>query len=401
MSELRTTGRHDPTPGHDSALRCFRARGGQRGVALLLVMMVVMLIVIIVTELSLSARVDYEVSANEFDDFAVEYGIRGALHAARFLLKQDAGENSNDGLLDKWARPEEWLDLNFGEDLRVKIDVVDESRKYNLYWLLKGTPTEKSRARDRLVAILDTMREETPHDLSPAEASDVANKIAEYVTVRRAGKRKEYEGILLPPTRKNLLMSLEEILPFVGEFLYYDQIDDEGNKLPGLERYVTIWSDGKVNVNTADLIVLLAHFSRSEAVKAERIVETRESISDPKSNPELQKAPTLGEKNKEQFIGIKNLDELVKAGAITSKDKEKLGALLGTKSQAFSIFVTAKKRRIIRRHRIVVRREKEKLYTLISETRKDQRVVMGDETDPFADDEGLSGMDVDTLLGGK
>lgn len=381
------------------ALRRFRARPGQQGIALLLVMMVVMLIVIIVTELSLTARVDLEVSTNELDDFAVEYCVRGAMDAARFLLKQDAGENKNDGLQDKWAKPTEWVDLNFGEDIQVKIDVVDESRKYNLYWLLKGTPTEKHRARDRLVAILDTMREETPHDLSPAEAADIANKITDYVRVRRGGKRKEYEGIILAPTRKHVLMSLEELLPFIGEFIYYDQIDDVGTKLAGLERYVTIWSNGQVNVNTAELIVLQAHFSRGEALKAERIIEAREKLADPEENPELKKAPTLGKKNEDQFIGIKSLDDLVKADAITNKDKQKLGAFLGTKSQVFSIFITAKKRRIMRRHRLVIRREKDKLYTLLSEVRKDQRVVMGEEGDPFEDEEGLSGLDVDSLLG--
>ncbi|MBN2492413.1 MAG: general secretion pathway protein GspK [Planctomycetes bacterium] len=365
-----------------------RDRRRERGVALLLVMMVVVLVMIVVTALSFSAQVDLRVSTNELDGFSVHYAIRGALHAARFLLKEDGGENSHDGLLDKWAEPEQWLELDFGEDIRLKIDVVDESRKFNLYWLLKGTHTEQQHARDRLISILDVMREDTAGDLTPAEAADLAARIADYIKVRRAGKSKEYEGILLPPTRGNFLLSLQELLPFVGEFVMYDQVNDSGEKLAGLERFVTIWSDGKTNVNTADRVVLQCFFPQHERDKAERILEAREAVSDPERNPELLKPPTLGQQKQERFIGIQSLDDLVKADAISNKDKERLSAFLGTASQVFSVFVTARKQRIVQRHRLVIRRDKTALVTLLSEGRTDRRIELGEEAeDPFQDDE--------------
>jgi type II secretory pathway component PulK len=384
------------------AIARFRTRPGQQGIALLLVMMVVMLVMVVVTELQLSARVDLQVSANEMDDFAVEYAMRGAVDAARYLLKQDGGENSNDGLQDKWAEPEKWLQLEFGEEIRVKIDVVDESRKYNLYWILKGKPTDRRNAVDRLVSIIDLMREGTNHDLSPAESADLATRIVDYVKVRRAGKKKEYEGIVLPPTRKNVLLSLQELIPFVGEFVFYDQVADDGEKLPGLERFITIWSDGKSNVNTADWVVLQCYFPPAEREKANQIIEARESLSDPEKNPELNKPPSLGKKKEEPFIGIKKLDDLVKAGAISNKDKQRLSPFLGTSSQVFSVFVTAKKQKTYRRQRLVIRREKNKLYTLLNEFRKDRRIQMGEDVeDPFAEEEELEGVDPAKLLKGE
>ncbi len=395
----------------------FRHRQGQEGIALLLVMLVVVLVLIVVTELSLSARVDLQVSSNEIHDLPVQSAIHGALDVARHLLKTDGDENSHDSTHDKWGDPEKWIDLDFGE-VKIKIDVVDESRKFNLYWLIKGTSTEKQRARDRLVSILDQMREETQHDLSPAESADLAAKITDYIKVRRAGKKKEYEGILLPPTRKNFLLNLTELLPFVGEFIFYDQISEEeeggeGEKLPGLERFVTLWSDGKTNVNTAEFEVLQCYFQYHERDKAQRIIEAREALADPEQNPELKKParPTLpatpghpggpGQKS-EKFIGIKNLQDLVKAEAITNKDKEKLGAMLGTASQVFSVFITAKKKNILRRVRVLIRRDKSKLFTMFFEERKDKRIQFGEDTDdPFSDEDWLSETDPSDLLKGK
>jgi type II secretory pathway component PulK len=382
----------------------FRDRPDERGVALLLVMMVLVLVMIVVTELSFSARVDLEVSSNELDDFSVQYAIRGAIEAARYLLKQDGTENSHDGLQDKWANPEQWLQLGFGENVQVKIDIVDESRKYNLYWLLKGTNTEQQRARDRLISILDVMREGTANDLTPAEAADIAARITDYVKVRRSGKKKEYEGILLPPTRGNFLLSLKELQPFVSDFVMVDQVNENGERLPGLERFVTLWSDGKANVNTADLVVLQCFFPLAERDKAEKIIEAREAVSDPERNPELLKPPTLGQQKQERFIGIQKLDELVKADAISNKDKERLGAFLGTGSQVFSVFVTAKKGNILRRHRVVIRRDKSSLITLLNEVRTDRRIEMGEDVeDPFAEDlEGEEqATDPTTLLRGR
>jgi len=384
------------------AIARFRTRPGQQGIALLLVMMVVLLVMVVVTELQLSARVDLQVSANEMDDFAVEYAMRGAVDAARYLLKLDGGENSNDGLQDKWAEPDKWLQLDFGEGMRVKIDVVDESRKYNLYWILKGKPTDRRNAVDRLVSIIDLMREGTNHDLSPAESADLATQIIDYVKVRRAGKKKEYEGIQLPPTRNNVLLSLQELIPFVGEFVFYDQVAADGEKLAGLERFITIWSDGKTNVNTADFVVLQCYFPPAEREKAKQIIEARESLSDPEKNPELNQPPSIGKKKEEPFIGIKKLDDLVKAGAISNKDKQRLGAFLGTSSQVFSVFITAKKNKTYRRQRLVIRREKNKLYTLLTEFRKDRRIQMGEDVeDPFAEEEDLEGVDPSKLLKGE
>lgn len=401
--------RNNSLPGEDSV----RPRKDQEGIALLLVMLVVVLVLIVVTELSLSARVDLQVSSNEINDLPVQSAIHGALDVARHLLKSDGDENSHDSIHDKWGDPEKWIDLDFGE-IRIKIDIVDESRKFNLYWLLKGTSTEKQRAGDRLVSILDQMREETQFDLSPAEAADLAAKITDYIKVRRAGKKKEYEGILLPPTRKNFLLSLTELLPFVGEFIFYDQVtEEEEEKLPGLERFVTLWSDGKTNVNTAEFVVLQCYFPYHEREKAQRIIEAREAIADPEQNPELKKPamPALpatpggpggpGQKN-EKFVGVKSLQDLVKAEAITNKDKVKLGAMLGTASQVFSVFITAKKKNILRRVRVLIRREKSKLYTLFYEERKDKRVQFGEDTDdPFSDEGWLSDANPSEMLQGK
>lgn len=383
-------------------------------------MMVVVLVMIVVTEMSLSARVDLEGVTNEVNTFQLDSAVQSAFSVARILLKHDGGENQHDGPQDKWADPERFVQLDFG-DARIKIDVIDESRKYNIYWVTAGLERDKRRAEERLIAIIDGMREETAHDITPGEAQDLASKITHYVKVRRAGKKSEFEdNIILPPTREHVMLSLRELTPLVGEFILFDQETEDGEKLPGLERFITIWSDGTTNVNTAELNTLACYFPQNERHKAEAIIEARETIaSEAEENKESKAsapAPAVGlpgglgggqgagqggglagalggggAGGKGKFVGVDSLDALVKADAISNKDKEALTPFLGTKSDVFSVFITAKLKKSFRRVRMVVRRDGSTLYTLLRETRTDPRVVFGDEEDPFAFDEDDEG----------
>ncbi len=398
-------------------------RDDERGIALLLVMMVLVLVIIVVTELMFASKVDMRTAKNEFDGFSLDYAIRGGFDCALALLQSDGNDGEHDGFNDKWARPDDYMKLDFGDTI-VAIDIVDESRKYNLYWILKGNASEKRVAVARLTQIIDTMRDETDHDIAPHEAQDIAAQIANYVRVRREGKRKTYENrIILPPTTKNALMSLSELLAVVPEHVYYDQVTDEGEKLAGLERYITIWSDGKTNVNTAESCVLASFFGRDGPDKAKRIIDAREDIADPENASKFGRGsasttttqqPTGGGANplagalgggatpggKESFVGIKSLEELAKAGAIDNRDAQQLAPFLGTGSQVFSVFVTAKLNKITRRVRYVVRREKQQTYTLLRELRTDPRVDLDPEAiDPFAADED-DDADIAEMLGG-
>lgn len=381
-------------------------RPDERGIALLLVLLVLVLLLVLITQLALSARVDLQVAVNERKTLRLEYALRGALEVGRYLLRLDLEENQHDGLQDKWARPRAYVPLDFGEGLRVVLDIVDESRKFNLYWLATGRPRERRTAQDRLTRILDVMREKTKYDLPPYEAEELAARIARYVRARREGKRRKFDDRILAPSRHGVLLSLEEIRPLVGDFLFYDQETDDGEKLPGLERFVTLWSDGRVNVNTAPPTVLRAFFPDRDLWKIERLVELRRKLAEEAARlPAPPPAPVPvgpggpgGPAGPERFVGVKTLEELVRAGILTQKERADLSPFLGTASQCFSLFATARQGTLLRRRRLLVRRDQGRLFTLLTQERTDRRVHLGEGPDPLTDEERAAALDPSRLL---
>ena len=65
--------------------------------------------------------------------------------------------------------------------------------------------------------------------------------------------------------------------------LLQDRVED-GIQIPGLGRYVTTVGDGRVNLNTADVLVLRALFPGDQAL-AQRIVARRRSLPQPGASP--------------------------------------------------------------------------------------------------------------------
>jgi hypothetical protein len=131
--------------------------------------------------------------------------------------------------------------------------------------------------KTRLIALLVEFRRDTPFELSQGDAEAWAQQIYEYVN-----KGAVHAGVPSPKMaddRPILILGELDMLPKVrGErfsFLMVDQRKDE-QVAPGLQRYATVYGDGKLNLNTADLVVLKAYFHKNPEI-AERILERRDS----------------------------------------------------------------------------------------------------------------------------
>lgn len=141
------------------------------------------------------------------------------------------------------------------------------------------------------------------------------------------------------PVKNGPLDSVEELLLIKGwgpDILYGKEADEEGDAIFGIAKLLTVWGDGKVNLNTATTDVLLS-FSEYEDWELESVLEARNGLDG--------EAGTLDD-------GIKNLADV---GADPNKFKlqsdfvrvTSTGDMFGNQYQIECIFLLKEKDSVI------------------------------------------------------
>lgn len=175
-------------------------------------------------------------------------GLAGALGGAPGGAGGEGGAEEEadpaatcDSSRDAWFHPTGKPD----NDVTTYVWVEDENRKFNI--LALWSPDEKFAefSRDRLVRLIDTLREDSDFDVSSGDAERIVQELKDWVT------RGDTDAIPRPvlksddPKRSELTipMHLDELLmlPSVTEDLFYDKVMD-GIVYLGLESVLTIWT---------------------------------------------------------------------------------------------------------------------------------------------------------------
>ncbi len=278
-----------PLPGPG---RAARARQRERGIVLLLTMAVLFIGIALVAQLAVGSSVAFLSMRNRADSVRMELACRSAAEEALNLLRddaagadggmsamgsalgaggfdpgagaegaagdpaaaaggeaaagaageEDAGANS-DSFEDTWSKP---MRIRMG-DLEITTFVQDENSKYNLHLLAVSDPERQKLEFDRVVRILDRLRENMDGDLDEFQARVIVEDIVDWLDPRRRS-----QDLPLAPRHslgerqdadKALMSSLEELLllEHVDEGLFYDQVRGE-EIAPGLESVFTIWT---------------------------------------------------------------------------------------------------------------------------------------------------------------
>lgn len=146
-----------------------------------------------------------------------------------------------DSSRDAWYHPTAHAD----EDITTYVWVEDENRKFNLLSLWCEDEKFAEFSRDRLVRLLDCLREDTEFDLSTGDAERIAMEVKDWA------KRPSLDAIPRPLLKSDderrpeltLPMHLDELLmlPSINEDLFFDKVLD-GRVYLGLESVLTIWT---------------------------------------------------------------------------------------------------------------------------------------------------------------
>jgi type II secretory pathway component PulK len=256
---------------------------GERGIALVMALIFAILLYILVAELSVSGRMVRATGENDallarmrtqmlyqladaedqlLQDLAGQAAggeggtspLGGGLPGAGGGLPGAGGEGGEeedpaakcDSSRDSWFEPSGHAD----RDLTTYVWIEDENRKFNILSLWSPDEQFAEFSRDRLVRLIDSLREDSEFDVATSDAQRLVQEILDWG--RRPGteqmprprlksddeKRREISGVL----------HLDELLllPSMTEDLFWDKVLD-GKVYLGLESVLTVWTSLRVD----------------------------------------------------------------------------------------------------------------------------------------------------------
>jgi len=261
------------------------ASESERGVALVMALIFSILLYILVAELVVSSRMvratgendallarmrtqmQYQLVESEeklladmvgqADDMGAEGGAPGGLGGlpgAGAAGGGDAGGEGGEGeeaeedptsvcdsSRDAWFEPVGYPD----NDLTTYVWIEDENRKLNLLTLWSPDEEFAQLSRDRMIRLIDVLREDTEFDVSSGDATMIVQSIIEW------GSRPNTEQMPTPELKTDdeinrefhAPLHLDELmmLPMITPELFFDKVLDK-IYYPGLESVLTIWT---------------------------------------------------------------------------------------------------------------------------------------------------------------
>ena len=242
-----------------------RRRNEQAGAALILVLLMITVLVVLAVETLRAMQVE-EAGARYFQDsFQAEALAKSGVHVTMALLLKDAETNQADHLGELWAqvgRPGlEGTPLS--EIGTLEGQVADESGKFPINALVD----DKGALRPAHAQVLGHLLTNPPFQMEPEEAMALVAAVKDWLdpddeTIEGGGAESEYYQSQEKPhgCKNGPMTSLAELLLIRGmtEALYYGK---EGGA--GLKDLLTLYSGGKININTAGPLVLQALLSPS------------------------------------------------------------------------------------------------------------------------------------------
>jgi len=228
----------------------------ERGIALILVLLTVSVIVVLTLQLNVSSRAQVHEAANLSDGIRVLYIAKSGIFAGMGLLSEDRGDA--DTLNEAWARTdglrEQSKDYFDGGHLELAIE--DESGKININKLVQGNEFNAA-----IKGVLTRLLSQPEFKLQAQEVEDILNAVKDWidpdsVVTANGAENAYYQGLGKSTTVRNGPMeSIDELLLVRG---ISRELYRGTPERPGLSRFLTVYGEGSININTAPKEVLRA-----------------------------------------------------------------------------------------------------------------------------------------------
>jgi general secretion pathway protein K len=239
----------------------------QRGVALVLSLAVIALLCALMVDFSYTMMVDMTLAANTRDEYKALYAARSGIELARYRLQRD--DPAYDALDEEWAELATHPGfLSDDDEGKFKVLIEDEAGKIAINKLVANGQINPV-IRGQLQRLFEVLELE-PQLLDPIiDWLDPDNNAQPF-----GAEDAYYQGLPAPyPCKNGPLAALEELLLVKG---MTDEIFSGTPEKKGLRHYLTLYSDGPVNINTASVEVLQSLSDKIDPVTAQAIIEYRQ-----------------------------------------------------------------------------------------------------------------------------
>ncbi len=233
-----------------------------KGIALVITLLVLTLLIVLILEFNSGMRVEARAAANFRDDIKAYYLAKSGVTFAIAVLEDDDKTDQNfDALNENWAQ--KLPPIPFGDGF-VTVEITDESSRINVNKMSTGFGSVNS----------DNMRALMGRFLKQFELEeDIANAIADWTDQddfeRMPGGAEDnyYGGLEDSYEAKNKPFdSLQELRLVKGL---------EGETYNKLHKFLTVHSDGWLNINTAGKEVIMSLSDNLAAEIADEIIAFR------------------------------------------------------------------------------------------------------------------------------
>lgn len=266
-----------------------------RGFALILTVLMVSLMVVLTLHFSRSVRSALYASANLKDGVRTGYMARSGFNCAVALLSEDAAFSDCDSLLEPWADSKRLsaFSTTLFEDGYFELEIVDLAGKVQINKLVdnKGNFNEEQKA------MVERFLSADQFGLNDEAIGNLIDAIKDWIDpddepTRFGAENAYYQGLTHPYSCKNgPLESLGELLAIKGmsQELFYGT-----DKTPGIYPYLTVHGEGRININTANPLILNALAEEIDAAMVEEMIHYRMDQENELSDPGwYQKVPGM------------------------------------------------------------------------------------------------------------
>ncbi|MBM9536052.1 type II secretion system minor pseudopilin GspK [Desulfobulbus alkaliphilus] len=262
--------------------------GNQSGLALVLTLLIISFLVAATIQLMVTINRQVSFSATQREQVRLDAMILAGVHLARAALLADQQENDFDSLLDNWAAFDQEMLADLTGDIELEITVTDLSGRLQVNALVPQDSPGPSAADQGGRQAGQQYREIWKRFLTSGrfaidnedQAEALLDALMDWIDQdddeRPQGAEEGYYRAQTPPygSRNAPVLFLQELLLVKGmtpKILYGD---DEHE---GIAEYITVaGDDGRINLNTAPLPVILAVFPDVSVEMAQELMQFRE-----------------------------------------------------------------------------------------------------------------------------
>jgi general secretion pathway protein K len=268
-----------------------------KGIALIITILIVSLLVALTLQFNTSMRSNLHAAVNLSDGIKLGCIARSGFHGALAVLYADGSSGTVDSLRDDWAyiRALSEASVSLFEEGYFLVDITDLSGRIQINRLVNDQGNSNEAQRNILLRLLGFPE----FGLDAEEAENLVDAIKDWIDedneVTRFGAEDAYYLMLEKPypCKNGPIEFAEELLLVRGmtRELFYGT-----DEAPGISRYVSAYGEGKININTADPLILRALSDRiDEELAGEMVAYRMDEDNDIADSNWYKRVPGMGD----------------------------------------------------------------------------------------------------------